>query len=82
MSGPALVVAGFSAVLFTVAVIVFGAAMVAVHPLLALVVNVVVVAGVAPTVWQWRAVPVWRWVIYGALVGVVAGWVALLFGAR
>ncbi|MGW0173011.1 DUF2537 domain-containing protein [Rhodococcus sp. NPDC003322] len=82
MSGPALVVAGFSAVLVTVAVIACGAAMIAVHPLLALVVNVVVVAGVAPTVWQWRQVPVWRWVVYGAVAGVVAGWLALVFGAR
>lgn len=82
MSGPALVVAGFAATLFAVAVIACGAAMIAVHPLLAVVVNVVVVAGVAPTVWQWREVPVWRWVVYGATAGVVLGWLALLVGAR
>ncbi len=82
MSAPALVVAALSAALFTVAVIAFGGAMIEVHPLLAVVVNVVVVAGAAPTVWQWRAVPVWRWVVYGATVGVGAGWVALLFGVR
>lgn len=82
MSGPALVVACFAAALSAVAVIACGAAMIAVHPLLALVVNVVVVAGVAPTVWQWRAVPVWRWVVYGAAAGVVVGWLALLLGMR
>lgn len=82
MSGPALVVAGFSAVLVAVAVIACGAAMNAVHPMLAVVVNVVVAAGVAPTLWQWRQVPVWRWVVYGAVAGVLAGWLALLCGAR
>ncbi|MFF0814944.1 DUF2537 domain-containing protein [Rhodococcus sp. NPDC003318] len=80
MSGPALVVAAFSAVLLAVAVIACGTAMIAVHPLLAVVVNVVVVAGVAPTVWQWRTVPIWRWVVYGASVGVALGWVGLLLG--
>lgn len=82
MSGSALVVAALSAALFTVAVIAFGGAMIAVHPMLAVVVNTVVVAGAAPTVWQWRSVPIWRWVLYGAVAGVGAGWVGLLLGAR
>jgi hypothetical protein len=82
MSGSALVVSAFSAALVVAAVIACGAAMIAVHPLLAVVVNVIVAVGVAPTLWQWRAVPVWRWVVYGAAAGVVVGWIALLAGAR
>lgn len=82
MSGPALVVAGFAAVLVAVAVIACGGAMIAVHPLLAVAVNLIVAVGVAPTLWHWRAVPVWRWVVYGAAAGVAVGWLALLLGVR
>ncbi|MFE3289711.1 DUF2537 domain-containing protein [Rhodococcus sp. NPDC059234] len=81
MNGPGWVVAGFSAAVVAVAVIACGAAMVAVHPMLSIVVNGVVAAGVAPTLWQWRAVPVWRWVVLGGVIGIAGGWVALLFGA-
>jgi hypothetical protein len=76
-----LVVSGFAAVLTGIGVAACGAAMAAVHPLLALVVNVLVAVGVAPTLWQWRTVPVWRWAVLGAVVWVVAGWIALLAGA-
>ncbi|MFD4182503.1 DUF2537 domain-containing protein [Rhodococcus sp. NPDC058514] len=90
MSGPAcaptpwatgLLVAGFAAAPAGVGVAACGAAMAAVHPLLALVVNLLVAVGVAPTLWQWRAVPVWRWAVLGCAAGVVAGWIALLAGA-
>lgn len=82
VSGPAVVVALFAATLVAVATIVCGAAMITVQPVLAVVVNVVVIAGVAPTLWGWRDVPVWRWVVYGAVVGVLLGWIALIGGAR
>ncbi|SDC75605.1 DUF2537 domain-containing protein [Rhodococcus tukisamuensis] len=80
--GTGLVVAGFAALVAVVAVIACGAAMIEVHPLLAVVVNLVVAAGVAPTLWQWRATPVWRWLVYGTVAGVAAGWLALALGAR
>ncbi|MFC4603462.1 DUF2537 domain-containing protein [Rhodococcus kronopolitis] len=91
MSGPAadttpwatgLVVAGFAAAVVAVAVIACGGAMIAVHPLLAVVVNLVVAAGVAPTLWEWRAAPVWRWLVVGAVAGVAVGWLGLVAGAR
>ena len=82
MSGPSVVVAVFSAVFFTALVIACGAAMIAVHPVLAAVVNVIVAVGVAPSLWQWRAVPVWRWVVYGAVAGTIVSWIALLAGVR
>lgn len=66
------------AVLGAVAVYAFGAALTAVHPLLAVSVNVIAVAGVAPTAWRWRYTPVVRWVLAGAAAGVLLGWLAVL----
>ncbi|APE33124.1 hypothetical protein BOX37_03125 [Nocardia mangyaensis] len=66
------------AVLGGVGVYAFGSALAAVHPLLAVAVNVVAVVGVAPTAWRWRFTPVVRWVLAGAAAGVALGWVAVL----
>ncbi|MFB7877800.1 MULTISPECIES: DUF2537 domain-containing protein [unclassified Nocardia] len=65
------------AVLAAVAVYAFGTALAAVHPLLAVAVNAVAVLGVAPTAWRWRYTPVVRWVLAGAAVGLVLGWLAI-----
>jgi hypothetical protein len=46
---------------------------------LALVANVLVVGGLAPSVWLGRKVPVWRWVAYGVVTGVLVAWLALIF---
>ncbi len=46
---------------------------------LALVANVLVVGGLAPSVWLGRRVPVWRWVAYGVVTGVLVAWLALIF---
>ncbi|MFC8047664.1 DUF2537 domain-containing protein [Nocardia sp. NPDC057353] len=67
--------------LTAVAVFAFGAALAAVHPLLALAVNLVAAGGAAPTAWRWRFAPVTRWVLGGGAVGVVIGWIALLAAA-
>jgi len=40
--------------------------------------NLIAVGGLAPTVWGWRAVPVWRWFVLGSGIGVAGGWIALL----
>ncbi|MFD9703554.1 DUF2537 domain-containing protein [Lentzea sp. NPDC059081] len=45
---------------------------------LALVANVLVVGGLAPSVWLGRKVPVWRWVAYGVVAGVLVAWLALI----
>ncbi|MFD1146417.1 DUF2537 domain-containing protein [Saccharothrix hoggarensis] len=45
---------------------------------LALLANVLVVGGIAPSVWLARNVPVWRWVAYGVVAGVFAAWLSLL----
>lgn len=45
---------------------------------LALVANVLVVGGIAPSVWLARKALVWRWVAYGVVTGVVLAWLALI----
>ncbi|MEV4310921.1 DUF2537 domain-containing protein [Actinocrispum sp. NPDC049592] len=46
--------------------------------LLAVGANVVVTAGLAPSVWLARKVLVWRWVALGVAAGLALGWVALI----
>lgn len=64
-----------------VALMAFGSQLARINLVLAVVLELVVVAGVAPSVWRLRRTPVWRWLVYGAAAGVVAGWTALLVGA-
>ena len=42
------------------------------------VANLLVAAGLAPSIWLGRATPIWRWVAYGTAVGIVLAWVVLL----
>ncbi|TQC46435.1 DUF2537 domain-containing protein [Rhodococcus sp. WS4] len=76
-----LLVAGFAAAVVTVAVIAFGSQLARINAVLAVFLELVVVAGVAPSAWRLRRTPVWRWLVYGAAAGVLAGWIALLVGA-
>lgn len=39
---------------------------------------VLVAAGLAPSIWLLRAVPVWRWVAFGVAAGIGCGWLVLL----
>ena len=70
-------IAVVSAILVAVALAAFGMELARVHPLLAIGLNLVVVAGAAPTVLRWLRVPVWRWAVYGAGVGALLSFVAL-----
>ena len=76
--GTGLTVAGFVAAVTAAAVVVLSLGLIRVHPLLAIGLNMVAVGGLAPTVWGWRKLPVWRWFVLGAGVGVAGGWIALL----
>ena len=76
--GTGLTVAAFVAGVTATAVIVLSLGLVRVHPLLAVGLNLVAVGGLAPTVWGWRKLPVWRWFVLGAGVGVAGAWLALL----
>ena len=73
-----LTVAAFVAVALAAAIVVLSVGLARVHPLLAVGLNLVAVGGLAPTVWGWRTVPVWRWFVLGSGVGVLGAWIALL----
>ncbi|PZS18212.1 MAG: hypothetical protein DLM60_12355 [Pseudonocardiales bacterium] len=40
--------------------------------------NVLLAAGLTPSLWLGRTTPIWRWVAYGAAAGIIATWIALL----
>lgn len=70
--------AGFVAAVVAAAIVVLSMGLMRVHPLLALGLNLIAVGGLAPTIWGWRRLPIWRWFVLGAGVGVAGGWLALL----
>jgi len=72
-----LTVAAFAALLVGSAVYVLSAGL-ADHPLIAVGVNVLVVAGLGPAMWLSRALPVLRFIAGGAVIGVAAAWLAAL----
>lgn len=73
-----LTVAAFVAAVTGAAVVVLSLGLMRVNSLLALGLNLVAVGGLAPTVWGWRTLPVWRWVVLGAGVGVAVAWMVVL----
>ncbi|UVS76814.1 DUF2537 domain-containing protein [Actinokineospora sp. UTMC 2448] len=74
-----LLVAAFAFTLVVFAVGTLSATLDETSPLLAVGANVVVTAGLLPSVWLTRGVPIWRWVALGVAGGIGAGWVALPF---
>ena len=76
--GTGLTVAGFVAAVVGVAIVVLSLGLIRIHPLLAVGLNLVAVGGLAPTVWGWRRLPVWRWFVLGSAVGVAVGWITVL----
>jgi hypothetical protein len=76
-----LTVTGFSAAVVLLVVVALSLALGAASNWLALIANVVIALGLAPSVWLARRAPVWRWVAYGVVAGIVIAWIALLFTA-
>lgn len=76
-----LAVTGFSTVLVMIVVITLSLALGAASNWLALIANLVIALGLAPSVWLARHAPVWRWVAYGVVAGIVVAWITLLFTA-
>ena len=74
-----LVVAAFSAIVVLVAVASLAGTLEETSPLLALGANLVVTAGLLPSVWLARAVPTWRWIALGVAVGIGLSWFVLAF---
>ncbi|HTY26714.1 MAG TPA: DUF2537 domain-containing protein [Mycobacterium sp.] len=76
--GTGLTVAALVAAIVGAAIVVLSLGMIRVHPLVAVVLNLIAVGGLAPTLWGWRSVPVRRWFVLGAAVGVAGGWITIL----
>lgn len=75
--GPGLVLTTFTAVLVAIAIVVLTQGL-ADLLLLAVLINIVVAAGLAPAIWMVRDIPVIRWIGAGMALGLVAGWCAAL----
>jgi Protein of unknown function (DUF2537) len=73
-----LTVAAFVAAVTAAAIVVLSLGLTRVHPLLAVGLNMVAVGGLAPTVWGWRKLPVWRWFVLGSGLGVAVAWLGLV----
>jgi hypothetical protein len=76
--GTGLTVAAFVAAVTGAAIVVLSLGMIRVHVGVAVVLNLIAVGGLAPTLWGWRRIPVRRWFVLGAGIGVIGGWVTLL----
>ncbi|MGW6447681.1 DUF2537 domain-containing protein [Lentzea sp. NPDC055074] len=76
--GTGLTVSVITAAIVTVTVVSLSLGLGETSRWLALVANVLVVGGLAPSVWLGRRVPVWRWVAYGVVTGVIVAWLALI----
>lgn len=76
--GTGLTVSAFTAVVTGTAIVVLSLGMTRVNPIIAVALNLIAVGGLAPTLWGWRRVPVRRWFVLGAAVGVAVGWIGLL----
>jgi uncharacterized protein DUF2537 len=49
------------------------------NAILAIGANVIVTAGLTPSIWLARRVLIWRWVALGVAAGLVLGWIGLIF---
>jgi hypothetical protein len=49
------------------------------NAILAIGANVIVTAGLTPSIWLARRVLIWRWVALGVATGLVLGWIGLIF---
>ncbi|MEJ2853849.1 MULTISPECIES: DUF2537 domain-containing protein [unclassified Saccharothrix] len=76
--GTGLTVSVFTAAVVTFMVVTLSLGLGETSSWLALLANVLVVGGIAPSVWLARKVMVWRWVAYGVVAGVLLAWFALI----
>ena len=74
-----LTVSAFVFVLVMFAVLTLAITLAGTNPLLAVASNVVVTAGMLPSVWLVRRTPIWRWISFGVAAAIVVGWLALPF---
>jgi hypothetical protein len=74
-----LAVSAASLGLLAITMVTLAATLAETNVLLAIGSNVVVTAGLLPSVWLVRRQPIWRWVALGVVVALVLGWLALPF---
>jgi hypothetical protein len=72
-----IALAAFSALIVGVAVWVLSAGL-ADRPVIAVLVNLLVAAGLTPAIWLSRGLPVLRWIAAGAAAGIIIGWVCAI----
>lgn len=73
-----LPVSAATAVIVGVALLVLSEGLDSAGAWLVVLANLVVAAGLAPSIWLGRATPIWRWVAFGAAAGILLTWLALL----
>ncbi len=76
---PGLTVSAASAALVVATVVTLAVTLAETYALLALASNVVVTAGLLPSLWLIHRQPIWRWVAYGVAAGIGVAWLALPF---
>ncbi len=75
-----LTISAFFALLTAIADIVLSRAFADAFGLLWIPANLLVVSGLAPSLWLLRRTPFWRWPALGAAAGLAVAWVCLLLG--
>jgi hypothetical protein len=73
-----LAVSAATAVLVGVALLALSEGLASIRPWAVVLGNLVVAAGLAPSMWLARATPTWRWVAYGTAGGILLTWIILL----
>ncbi|WP_255375632.1 DUF2537 domain-containing protein [Saccharomonospora sp. CUA-673] len=77
--GTGLLVAGFFAAMIIVAMLALAGALAsATHGIVAIGAGLIVTAGLAPSLWLGRQVPVVRWIVGGTTAGIALSWVGVL----
>lgn len=76
--GTGLAVTGIVGALVATILMLVTLGMADINIVLAVVINLGIAAGFAPSVWFGRSIPAWRWVVFGIGAGVVAAWLGLV----
>jgi hypothetical protein len=74
-----LAVTGFAFLVVLFAILTLSTTLASTRPILALGSQIVVTAGLLPSVWLVRQTPIWRWIGFGVAGAIALGWVALPF---
>lgn len=74
-----LIIAFFTFVFVAVAINALAATLAETSPLLGVGSNIVVTAGLLPSIWLARRTPVLRWLAVGTAAGIAVGWIGLPF---